>query len=96
MYITEEARERLTELGILTSESRCIECDRMPEIIWHGSNGVILVCAEHSQYISTQLLKHVRSFELTTGLSVKVTTEIIDSHWKPEQLFEKLSNDNSL
>lgn len=75
MYIRPGDREHLERIGILPRDAKCLECDRQPDIIWHGQYVILFLCSEHAQYIGTHLIKDVRDFERTTGISVKVRTE---------------------
>lgn len=78
MYIDNKSKDLIFKGTPELERDICMECGKEPVIIWKPAVwGTILLCGECSQLIGTQLIKDVRSFELDSGLSVKVKTEVI-------------------
>jgi transcription elongation factor Elf1 len=73
MYIREADRDIITRETPELERTSCMECGETPYILWKSAQwGVILLCGECAQSISTQLMKDVRSYELDQQVSVKV------------------------
>jgi hypothetical protein len=72
MYLRTVDDIMMQELGADT----CMQCEQAGVIAWRLRQVGLLLCGECAQYLATQLLKDVRSYELDQNVTVKVRTEL--------------------
>jgi hypothetical protein len=72
MYLSRVDEITRQELG----SDGCMHCEQAGVIAWRLREVGLLLCGECAQYLATQLMKDVRSYEIDQNITVKVRTEL--------------------